>query len=81
MLPLVYVLYAEMENLLWNTMGKFIRSKYLYNLLNGNKTKVSATEILQIDANDKKYFKSKSLDTGTKAKSMFAASDVLSMCE
>ena len=71
-----------MENLLWNTMSKFIRSKYSYNLQNGNKTKVSTTELLLIDVNDKKYFKSlKSLDIGTKAKSIFAASDVLDMCE
>ena len=68
-----------MENLLWNTMSKFAILKYLYNLPNGIKTKVSATEILLIDVNDKKYFKSlKSLDMGTKAKSMSAASD---MCE
>ena len=79
--PLVYI-YTEMENLLWNTMSKFIRSKYLYNLQNGNKAKVSATELLFIDVNDKKYFKSlKSLDIGRKAKSMFAASGVLDMCE
>ena len=30
----------------------------IYNLLNGNKTKVSATKPLLIDVNDKKYFKS-----------------------
>ena len=71
-----------MENLLWNTMRKFIRSKYLHNLQNGNKTRVFPTELLLIDVNDKKYPKSlKSLDIGTKAKSMFAASDVLDMCE
>ena len=29
MCPLVYILYIEMENLLWNTMNKFIRSKYI----------------------------------------------------
>ena len=81
MRPLVYILYTEMENL-WKTMGKFIRSKYLYNLQSGNKTKVSATELLLIDVNDKKYFKIlKSLDTATKAKNMFAASDVLDICE
>ena len=35
-----------------------------------------------IHVNDKKYFNSlKSLDIGTKAKSLFAASDVLDMCE
>ena len=63
-------------------MTKFIRSKYLYNLSNGNKTIVSSTEVLLIDGNDKKYFKSlKSLDIGTKAKNFFAASDVLDMCE
>ena len=63
-------------------MSKFIRSKYIYDLQNGNKTKVSATELLLIDVNDKKYFKSlKSLGIDTKAKSMFAASDVLDMCE
>ena len=62
-------------------MSKFIRSKYFYNLQNGNK-KVSATEIFLIDVNDKKYSKSlKSLDIGTKAKKMVAASDVLDMCE
>ena len=82
MRPLVYVLYTEMKNLQWNTMNKFIRSKYLYNLQIGNKTKVSATELLLIDVNDKKYFKSlKSLDIDTKAKSMFAASDVLDISE
>ena len=71
-----------MENLLWNTMSKFIRLKYSYNLQNGNKTKVSTTELLLIDVSDKKYFKSlKSLDIGTKAKSIFGASDVLDMCE
>ena len=48
---------------LWNTMSKFIRSKYLYNLQNGNKTKVSVTELLLIDINDKNYFESlKSLE-------------------
>ena len=53
----------------------------MYNLQNGNKA-VSATELLLLDVNDKKYFKSlKSLDIGTKTKSMFAASDVLDMCE
>ena len=62
-------------------MSKFIRSKYFYNLQNGNK-KVCATEIFLIDVNDKKYSKSlKSLDIGTKAKKMVAASDVLDMCE
>ena len=35
-----------------------------------------------MDVNDKKYFKFlKSLDIGTKAKSMFAVSDLLDMCE
>ena len=54
----------------------------MYNLQNGNKTKVSATELLLIDVDDKKYFKSlKSIDVGTKAKSMFAASDVRDTCE
>ena len=81
MRPLVYILHTEMENL-WNTMIKFIRSKYLYNLQHRNKTKVSATELLLIDVNDKKYFKSsKSLDIDTKAKSLFAASYVLDICE
>ena len=81
MRPLVYILHTEMENL-WNTMIKFIRSKYLYNLHHRNKTKVSATELLLIDVNDKKYFKSsKSLDIDTKAKSLFAASYVLDICE
>ena len=70
-----------MENLLWNTLSKFVRSKYLYNLQNGNK-KVLATELFLIDINEKKYFKSfKSLDIGTKAKSMFAMSNVLNMSE
>ena len=59
---LVYIFYTEMGNL-WNTMSKFIRSKYLYNLQNGNKTKVSVTELLLIDINDKNYFESlKSLE-------------------
>ena len=59
---LVYIFYTEMGNL-WNTMSKFIRSKYLYNLQNGNKTKVSVTEVLLIDINDKNYFESlKSLE-------------------
>ena len=31
MCPLEYILYTEMENLLWNTMSKFIRSKFLCN--------------------------------------------------
>ena len=74
-----------MENLLWNTLSKFVRSKYLYNLQNGNK-KVLATELFLIDINEKNYFKSlKSLDIGldigTKAKSMFAMSNVLNMSE
>ena len=59
---LVYIFYTEMGNL-WNAMSKFIRSKYLYNLQNGNKTKVSVTELLLIDINDKNYFESlKSLE-------------------
>ena len=59
---LVYIFYTEMGNL-WNTTSKFIRSKYLYNLQNGNKTKVSVTEPLLIDINDKNYFESlKSLE-------------------
>ena len=63
-------------------MSKFIRSKYLHNLQNENQTKVSATELLLIDVNDKKYFKSlESPDIGIKANNMFAASDVLDMCE
>ena len=54
----------------------------MYNLQNENKTKVSATELLLIDVDDKKYFKSlKSIDVGTKAKSIFAASDVRDTCE
>ena len=53
-----------MENLLWNTLSKFVRSKYLFNLQNGNK-KVLATELFLIYINEKMYFKSlKSLDIG-----------------
>ena len=82
MCPLVYILYTEMENLLWNTLNKFIRSECLYNLQNGNKTKVSATELLLIDVNEKNYLESlKFFDIGTKAKNMFAVSDVLDMFE
>ena len=82
MRPLGYILYTKMGNLLWNTISKFIRSKYLYNLQNRNKTKASATELLLIDVDDKKHFKSlKSLDIDTKAKTMFAASNVLDMCQ
>ena len=82
MCPLVYILYTEMKNPLWNSLNKFIGSECLYNLQNGNKTRVSATELLLIDVNEKNYFESlKSLDIGTKAKNMFAVSDVLDMCE
>ena len=71
-----------MENLLWNTLNKFIRSECLYNLQNGNKTKVSATELLLIDVNEKNYLESlKFFDIGTKAKNKFAVSDVLDMFE
>ena len=74
-----------MENLLWNTLSKFVRSKYLFNLQNGNK-KVLAMELFLIYINEKMYFKSlKSLDIGldigTKAKSMFAMSNLLNMSE
>ena len=55
--------------------------KYLHNLQNRNKAKVSAIDLLLIDVNEKKYFKSlKSLDIDTKAKNIFPASDVLDMC-
>ena len=55
--------------------------KYLHNLQNRNKAKVSAIELLLIDDIEKKYFKSlKSLDIDTKAKNIFPASDVLDMC-
>ena len=55
--------------------------KYLYNLQNRNKAKVSAIDLLLMDDIEKKYFKSlKSLDIDTKAKNIFPASDVLDMC-
>ena len=63
MCPLLYILYTEMQNLMWTSMSKFIRSKNLYNLQNGNKTKVSADEILLIDDNDKKYSNTRNLLT------------------
>ena len=47
-----------MKNPLWNTLNKFIGSECLYNLQNGNKTRVSATELLLIDVNEKYYFES-----------------------
>ena len=61
--PLLHILYTEMQNLLWTSMGKFIRSKNLYNLQNGNKTKVFAAEILLIDVNDKKNSNTRNLLT------------------
>ena len=61
--PLLHILYTEMQNLLWTSMSKFIRSKNLYNLQNGNKTKVFAAEILLIDVNDKKNSNTRNLLT------------------
>ena len=70
MKPKIYILYSEMEKLLFNVMSKFVRSKHL--VCDKHSTK-SANDMLMIKLSDNNVIKPiKLIDIGTKAKSTFS---------
>ena len=76
MKALIHILYKEMEELLWRTMSKFVKSKHISNQTeDGTTRKTPAIELLELDVYNKKNMKPvKMVDIGTKAKSLFLPS-------
>ena len=55
MKPLIHILYEEMEELLWRTMSKFVKSKQLSNQTEDGATRKTPTiELLELNVYNKK---------------------------
>ena len=73
MKPKIYILYSEMEKLLFIVMSKFVRSKHLVCDKHSTKSTKSANDMLMIKLSDNNVIKPiKLIDIGTKAKSTFS---------
>ena len=70
--PNIYILYSEMEKLLFNVMSKFVRSKHLVCDKHSTKSTKSANDMLMIKLSDNNVIKSiKLIDMVPKQKVLF----------
>ena len=75
MKPLIHTLYEEMGTLLWNIMAKFVRSKYLTEMKDGEKHALSVNQLLLVNTCDKDVVKGlRHVDVGTKASGLLSSS-------
>ena len=77
MKPLIHTLYEEMETLLWNVMAKFVKSKHLPEMKDGEKHALSLNQLLLVNTCDKDVVKGlRHIDVGTKTSGRFLSSSL-----
>ena len=73
MRPRIHLLYSALEDLLWTLLSKFMKSKYIYDEVDGLQVRKSANEMLSLKFTDKKVLPLHKIDVGTKAKSCLSS--------
>ena len=73
MRPRIHLLYSALEHLLWTLLSKFMKSKYIYDEVDGLQVRKSANEMLSLKFNDKKVLPLHKIDIGTKVKSCLSS--------
>ena len=77
MKPLIHTLYEEMGKLHWNIMAKFVKSKHLTEMKDGEKHTLSVSQLLLVNSCDKDVVKGlRHVDIGTKASGLFLSSSL-----
>ena len=77
MKPLIHTLYEEMGTLLWNIMAKFVKSKHLTEMKDGEKHALSVSKLLLVNTCHKDVVKGlRHVDIGTKASGLFLSSSL-----
>ena len=77
MKPLIRTLYEEILTLLLNVMAKFVRSKHLSEMKDGEKHALSVNQLLLVNTCDKDVVKClRHVDVGTKASELFLSSSL-----
>ena len=77
MKPLIYTLYEEILTLLWNIMARFVRSKHLTEMKDGEKHALPVNQPLLVNTCDKDVVKGlHHVDVGTKASGLSLSSSL-----